>query len=473
MTGWLRLLPEIVLALTIGVVLGGDLFFNTVRRKWLSPLALGGAAAALILIWVAPGGEFGRAWTGDMLGRYLKTIIMLALGLTILSAWDFEEMWRRPRGEFLILLLASALGMLFLASGSELVLLYVGLELTTFPLVLLTAFRPADIKSAEGGLKYLVMAAMGSAILLFGLSLIYAATGVTRIPELAGAVAQADSELVILLGVVCVLAGIGFKLALVPFHMWAPDAYEGAPTPVTAFLSVAGKTAGFALALRLLVNGLSAGQAEWGQILAVLAVASMFLGNLAAIPQTNLKRLLAYSAIAQAGYMVMGLVAFEIIGISSLLFYLGTYLFTNLGVFAVVIAVERVTGSTDMPAYTGLAQRSPRLGLAMLLALLSLAGIPPLAGFAAKFYLFTAVFSQGYVWLVVIAVINTAISLYYYLRVIRVIYILPPDKNAPACMPISIPLAIVLLITVLGILVLGIYPGPFVELARAAIVPWF
>jgi len=473
MTGWLKLLPEIVLALTIGAVLGGDLFFNAVRRKWLSPLALGGAAAALILIWVAPGGEFGRAWTGDMLGRYLKTIIMLALGITILSAWDFEEMWRRPRGEFLILLLASALGMLFLASGSELVLLYVGLELTTFPLVLLTAFRPADIKSAEGGLKYLVMAAMGSAILLFGLSLIYAATGVTRIPELAGAVAQADSELVILLGVVCVLAGIGFKLALVPFHMWAPDAYEGAPTPVTAFLSVAGKTAGFALALRLLVNGLSAGQAEWGQILAALAVASMFLGNLAAIPQTNLKRLLAYSAIAQAGYMVMGLVAFKIIGISSLLFYLGTYLFTNLGAFAVVIAVERVTGSTDMPAYAGLAQRSPRLGLAMLLALLSLAGIPPLAGFAAKFYLFTAVFSQGYVWLVVIAVINTAISLYYYLRVIRVIYILPPDKNAPACMPISIPLAMVLLITVLGILVLGIYPGPFIEIARAAVAPWF
>ncbi len=472
MTGWLRLLPEIVLALTIGGVLVGDLFFNAARRKWLSLLALGGATAALILIWVVPDGEFGRAWTGDALGRYLKTIIILALGLTILSAWDFDEIWKRPRGEFLVLLLASALGMLFLASGNELVLLYVGLELTTFPLVLLTAYRPADAKSAEGGLKYLVMAVMGSATLLFGLSLIYAATGVTRIPELA-AVAQADSGLIILLGVICVLAGIGFKLALVPFHMWAPDAYEGAPTPVTAFLSVAGKTAGFALALRLLVSGLSAGQAEWGQVLAVLAVASMFLGNLAAIPQTNLKRLLAYSAIAQAGYMVMGLVAFKIIGISALLFYLGTYLFTNLGAFAVVIAVERVTGSTDMPAYAGLAQRSPRLGLVMLLALLSLAGVPPLAGFAAKFYLFTAVFSQGYVWLVVIALINTAISLYYYLRVIRVIYILPPDKNAPAGMPLSLPLAIVLLITVLGILVLGIYPGPFVEIARTAIAPWF
>ena len=472
MTGWLRLLPEIVLALTIGGVLVGDLFFNAARRKWLSLLALGGATAALILIWVVPDGEFGRAWTGDALGRYLKTIIILALGLTILSAWDFDEIWKRPRGEFLVLLLASALGMLFLASGNELVLLYVGLELTTFPLVLLTAYRPADAKSAEGGLKYLVMAVMGSATLLFGLSLIYAATGVTRIPELA-AVAQADSGLIILLGVICVLAGIGFKLALVPFHMWAPDAYEGAPTPVTAFLSVAGKTAGFALALRLLVGGLSAGQAEWGQVLAVLAVASMFLGNLAAIPQTNLKRLLAYSAIAQAGYMVMGLVAFKIIGISALLFYLGTYLFTNLGAFAVVIAVERVTGSTDMPAYAGLAQRSPRLGLVMLLALLSLAGVPPLAGFAAKFYLFTAVFSQGYVWLVVIALINTAISLYYYLRVIRVIYILPPDKNAPAGMPLSLPLAIVLLITVLGILVLGIYPGPFVEIARTAIASWF
>jgi len=473
MSDWLKLLPEILLSLTLGLVIAWDLAIPPRGRKsalcWTSLLGL---VAAGILVWTVPGGAFGGAFIQDLLARFLKTLVLGSAALVLLSSWDFDQVWGRPLGEYLALLLSSTLGMLFIASGNELVLLYVGLELATFPLVLLTAYRPSDVKSAEGGLKYLIIAGLGSAIFLFGLSLVFATTGVTRISLLANAVATGFGPLLIL-GVLCMLAGIGFKLGLVPFHMWAPDTYEGAPTPVTAFLSVASKTAGFALALRVLASALPGVRAEWGMVLAVLSAASMFLGNLAAIPQTNLKRLMAYSSIAQAGYIVMGLVAFETIGLSSLLFYLAAYLFTNLAAFGVVIAIERSTGSTDLPAYMGLAQRSPRLALILMLALLSLAGIPPLAGFTAKFYLFAAVYGQGYVWLVFLGVINSAISLYYYLRVVRALYIAPPEAEAPSLKPLPGALTTVLTLTMVGILLLGVYPGPVVAVARAAVSAWF
>jgi NADH-quinone oxidoreductase subunit N len=471
MSGWLALLPEFIMTAGLCAVLVADLFLPSERKSWLSPLALLFTALTLVALWsLKPGLAFGQAFMADGMGIYLKTIILLSLGIVIFSAWDFEKVWARPQGEYLFLMMSAALGMMFISSGTELVLLYVGLELATFPLVLLTAYRPADAKSAEGGLKYLMIAALGSAILLFGFSLIYAVTGVTQAVQLAAQVAKGGSPLV-MAGMVCVVAGIGFKVALTPFHMWAPDAYEGAPTPVTAFLSVASKTAGFALALRLLAGAMPGLRPQWAQAMAILSALAMCLGNFAAIPQTNLKRLMAYSSIAQAGYIVMGLVAFDTIGLSSLLYYLAAYLFTNLGAFAVIMAVERFTGSSELSAYTGLAQRSPRLALGLLLALLSLAGIPPLAGFAAKFYLFAAAYGQGYGWLVIIGVLNSALSLYYYLRVIRVMYILPPEPNAPAIPKMPWALAVAMLICMAGILVLGAYPGPFVDMARAALVP--
>jgi NADH-quinone oxidoreductase subunit N len=472
MSGWGVLLPEAVLTAGLGAVLVADLFLPKARKSWLSLLALLATAATLAALWAqAPGQTFGQVFTGDGLGVYLKVIVLLALGLVIFCSWDFEAVWARPQGEYLFLLMSATLGMMFLASGTELVLLYVGLELATFPLVLLTAYRPADAKSAEGGLKYLMLAALGSAILLFGFSLIYAVTGVTQAGQLAALLAQQGSSPLLMLGMLLAIAGVGFKIALVPFHLWAPDAYEGAPTPVTAFLSVASKTAGFALALRLLAGALPALRPQWAQTLAILSAVTMSLGNFAAFPQTNLKRLLAYSSVAQAGYMVMGLAAYETLGLSSLLYYLAAYLFTNLGAFVVVIAVERATSSSDIAACTGLAQRSPRLALALLLALLSLAGIPPLAGFAAKFYLFAAAYGQGYGWLVVLGVLNSALSLYYYLRVVRVMYILPPEAGAPAIPRLPWALTVALLLCMAGILLLGVYPGPFVGLARAALVP--
>lgn len=470
MTGWWRLLPEGLIALSAGVVLVADLVLPRTQRRWLVPLALAGTAATLTAVWgLAPAGTFGGAFSHDPLAVFLKTLVLAALGAVVLMSWEPARDQDPAQGETLVLLLAASLGMMVLASGTELVLLYIGLELATFPLVLLTASRPHEARSAEGGLKYLVLATLGSAILLFGFSLLYAATGETRAPELAAALAAAPGQPLALLGLLCVLAGIGFKTALVPFHLWAPDAYEAAPTPVTAFLSVAGKTAGFALALRLLIGALPALRADWGQVLAALSAVTMLLGNLAAFPQTNLKRLLAYSSIAQAGYLVMGLVAYHAQGLSALLYYLSAYLVTNLAAFGTVIALERAAGTAEIAAYAGLAQRSPRLALTLLLALLSLAGIPPLAGFTAKFTLFAAAYGQGYGWLVLLAVLNSALSLYYYLRVVRVMYILPPEEGAPARLPVSWPLAAVLLVCLAGVLLLGIYPGPFVDLARAAL----
>lgn len=470
---WLLLLPELILAATLGAVLLADLILPPARRSWLAGLTLAGTAAALVALIASAPGTFGGVFTNDGLARFIKVIVLAALGLVVLSAWSFDLVWRRPWGEFLVLLLAGALGMLFLASGQELVLLYVALELATFPLVLLTAYRPADVKSAEGGLKFLILATLGSAVFLFGVSLVYAATGATRLVDISAALAAGQTGPVLLMGLLSILAGMGFKLALVPFHMWVPDAYEGAPTPVTAFLSVASKSAGLVLAIRLLAQAFPELRVEWSGVLAALAALTMCLGNFAAIPQTNIKRLLAYSSIAQAGYLIMGLVAFQVLGLSALLFYLAAYLVTNLAAFGVVIAVERVTGSTDIEAYRGLAQRAPRLGLVLMLALLSLAGIPPLAGFTAKFYLFAAVYGQGYLWLVIVAVLNSVLSLYYYLRVIRVAYIEPPATASAPALPVAFPLALVLTLCLIGILALGVYPGPWVDLARAAVVSLF
>ncbi|MBN1596416.1 NADH-quinone oxidoreductase subunit N [candidate division FCPU426 bacterium] len=475
MSQWMLLLPECVLTIFLGVALTADLVLPALPRRVLALLVLLGLAVTAACVWWTPAGEFGGVFLNDGFGRFAKTIVLAAAALVVLCAWDFDLVWLRPWNEFLFLLLASVLGMFFIASGRELVLLYVGLELATFPIVLLTAYQPADPKSAEGGLKFLILAALASAVLLFGLSLIYAATGTTQLTVLSERLHQgAASSPLLLMGLLFLLAGLGFKIVLAPFHTWAPDAYEGAPTPVTVFMSVASKTAGFVLAVRILSVGLPAVRGTWGAVLAVLAAVTMTLGNLAAIPQQNIKRLLAYSSIAQAGYMVMGLVAFKPLGLSALLYYLAAYLFTNVAAFAVVIALERATGSVEIEAYYGLAERSPRLALLMLLALLSLAGIPPLAGFTAKFYLFAAVYGQGYIWLVVLAVLNSALSLYYYLRVIRAIYIHQPEENTPPLPSTPWPLSLVMAVTLLGILLLGVYPGPIVEAARVVVGPlWF
>ena len=470
MTGWLHLLPEFTLAGTAGAVLLADLVFGAGVRRGLVPLALVGTAGTLaVLLAATPAGSFDGAFAADATAAYFKVLLLAALAAVLGLSRDIERLTGRPPAEYLFLLLCATLGMLFLASATELVLLYVGLELATFPLVLLTAYQPRRARSAEGGIKYLLLAALGSAVLLFGLSWLYALTGATRLDMLTAVLAAGRVPFPPLaVGLACVMGGVGFKLALVPFHTWAPDAYEGAPTPVTAFLSVAGKTAGFALAVRLLAGFLPAAAPWWTVLLGGLAAVTMVLGNLAAMPQRNLKRLLAYSSIAQAGYLVMGLVAFGEQALAAMLYYLAAYLVTNLAAFAVVTAVERATGSADVSAFQGLARRAPRLALVLMLALLSLAGIPPLAGFTAKFVLFTAAYGQGLVGLVFLAVLNSALSLYYYLRIIKAAYITPPPEPA-AGVPVPAVLAVVLVLCLAGILVLGVVPAPFMAWAQSAV----
>jgi len=298
-------------------------------------------------------------------------------------------------------------------------------------------------------------------------------TGVTTYAGLGDVIRQQVQHPLLAAGLVFVVAGIGFKIAMVPFHMWAPDAYEGAPTPVTAFLSIAGKTAGFALAIRLFAQAFPALQHHWVMALAILSAITMSLGNFAALVQTNIKRLLAYSSIAQAGYMLMGLVAFSRDGLAALLYYLIAYLVTTIAAFSVVIALERGSGRTDLEAYRGLAARSPRLALLMLLALLSLAGIPPLVGFTAKFYLFTAAFSQGFGWLVLIAVLNSSLSVYYYLKIVRLMYIEPSEDQPAVLLAPHWALSLTMIVALIGVLLIGVIPHPFIATAKQAVLTLF
>ncbi len=472
-SSWLVLSPElIILVLAMTLIITGLLVKKS--HSWgITLLVLIGLGLALAALWLGPQASFGQAFIVDGMAKILKTVVLAALGLLVLMVKDFEAVWKRPQVEFQTLLLFSGLGMMSLISSQELILMVVSLELTTFPLVLLTAFQPQNRRSAEGGIKYLLMAALGSAVLLFGLSLIMVVTGVTTYLGLAEIINAQVQHPLLVTGLVFVVAGVGFKIAMVPFHMWAPDAYEGAPTPVTAFLSIAGKTAGFALAIRLFAQAFPALQHHWVMALAILSALTMSLGNFAALVQTNIKRLLAYSSIAQAGYMLMGLVAFSQDGLAALLYYLMAYLVTTIAAFSVVIAMERGSGRTDLEAYRGLAERSPRLALLMLLALLSLAGIPPLVGFTAKFYLFTAAFSQGFGWLVLIAVLNSSLSVYYYLKIVRLMYIEPSEDQPAVLLTPHWALSLTMVVAVIGVLLVGIIPNPFIATAKAAVLTLF
>ena len=347
-------------------------------------------------------------------------------------------------------------------------MIYLAIELLSITSYILTGYLREDPKSNEAAIKYFLYGATASAAMLYGMSLLYGATGSTNLSQIAMALRDAEASLrgIIFPAVIFLLVGFGFKIGAVPFHQWAPDAYEGAPTPVTAFLSVGPKAAGFAVLARVFLTALPSFQPDRIALLASISAVTMTLGNLVAIWQKNIKRMLAYSSIAQAGYILLGVVAASALGMTSLVFYLIIYLFANLGAFIVIITFSNGGGGDAIEDYAGLSQRSPGLALAMLLFLLSLAGIPPLAGFIGKFYLFAAAMKEGFLWLVLVAVLNSIVSLYYYLQVVRQMYIIPPRTEEPV--PASPALSGALLITMAGVLLLGIYPAPLVELIRVA-----
>ncbi|MBM3926620.1 MAG: NADH-quinone oxidoreductase subunit N [SAR202 cluster bacterium] len=433
------LLPEFLLAALAVAVLMVDAFLSE-RWKgllpWLSVAGLGGLLAlALWLLWGEDQSLYGGLVEADAYSLFFKVMFM-ALGVVVcLGSADYVKKHFRGQGEFYSIVIIAVLGMMVMASAAELLTAYIALELMTFCFYILVAFARHDRKSNEAGVKYILIGAFSSAILLYGVSLLYGAVGTTRYGEIetaiAGAMRDAGSVTPTLwVGLALILVGLGFKVAAAPFHMWAPDTYEGAPLPVTAFLSVGSKVAAFALILRLFAEAFAPSIDQWRPIVAGLAAATMTIGNLVAIAQTNYKRLLAYSSIGHVGFMLTGIAALSLIGTQGLILYMVGYAVTSMAVFVALIAFFNMTGREDIYDLGGLADSHPFIAASIAIGLFSLAGLPFFAGFTMKFYLFTAVGDEGLLWLAGLAIFNSLISLYYYLMVVRQMYIEPPPAWA-------------------------------------------
>lgn len=483
--------PELSMAGLATVLLLLDL---VVARKGLL-LALGVVGlliplAFAISLWITIGEGFAADNTGVLAGTLLvdkfalffKFLFIAAAAVIGLVSADYAQRFKRFRTEFFALVLYSTTGMMLMATTVELITLYISLELSSLPLVALAAFL-RDGRSSEGGMKFLVLGGISSALLLYGMVFVFGFTGTThldevavRIGELGSNVEQPFGSYALMMGIALMIAGFGFKITAVPFQMWAPDVYEGAPTPVTAFLSVASKAAGFAIVLRVFYVAFPLEQLsiEWSAIFAVLAALSMSVGNLVAIAQSNIKRMLAYSTIAHGGYIMVGLAAVAAretgenvdFGPSGVLFYLAGYGVMNLAAFSVVIAVSSRIGSDMIADFAGMAKRAPRLAASLAFALVSLTGIPPTVGFIGKVYVFAAAVNAGLEWLVVLGVINSVVSAYYYFRVVKVMYLSPPRSNEPVASEFPVGLAVG--VTTAGVLVLGVYPTGLLNLAKTA-----
>ncbi len=448
-------------ALIVWEAVGGN------ERPWVSPILtlFGFVTTLMIMVGLSEpeGSTFFGTYTHDGLAHFMNIIFILSGILTVIAAWHFVSKWSKSQSAFYVTVVFAVFGMMLMVSATELITLFVAVETTTIALYILTAYFKQDHYSAEGGMKFIILGTVFATILLFGMVLVYGATGSTVLTEIVKRSLNpefAGSSVVLLAGVVMILVGLSFKITAVPFHMWAPDTYTGAPTPVTAFLSVASKASGFAVIIRLyygVFNKIAGLEPFLANLFFVLAALTMLLGNFLAVPQKNIKRLLAYSSIAQAGYMIIGLAAYSDIGVSSILFYLTQYLFANFGIFIVVTLVYNKMQSDDITAYIGLSKRAPFLALVLLICLLSLAGIPPLAGFIGKVYLFAAGLDKGFYGLVTIGILTSVISVYYYLIVLKRAYIEKSTDVSPIEVPFGAKMA--LWGTMLGVILLGLFPS--------------
>ncbi len=467
------LIPETIVVVTALIVLGVDLITlhdaSNQTRGRVGALLLGlGCAGAIAALAQTPS---LRLLDGmlvlDRTALYLKQIVLV---LTIITAViSLGSNFTKHIGEYLALLLLATVGMMLLVSSDNLLLIFVALELTSLPLYALTAFNKSNVKSSEAALKYFLFGSMAAAFMLFGLSLIY---GISGEITLGGVAAKLGGRLEPVFYVALVMTAIGFafKIAAAPFHLWAPDVYQGAPTPVAAFIASGSKVASFFVLARIMMIGLAGAEGSaawregapgWVSLLAMLAIISMVLGNIAAIAQSSVKRLLAYSAIAHAGYALLAVVSNSAQGFNALLYYVVTYAVTALGAFAVVSVVENSTGE-NLHDFAGLSRRSPVLSLCMLVFVLSLAGIPPLAGFFGKFYVFTAATRSGglpgLLWLVIIAIATSAVSLYYYLQILKQIYVMNGTEGTTATLKVSLPVQVSILLLAAAVIFLGCAP---------------
>ena len=473
--------PELSLLCFALLIIMLDLFIS--NKKALPIIAVAGALLSAFFVLMLWGGQsteaFYRTIAIDQFGLFFKLLILAAMVLVILASNRYVAKFERFQGEFYVLLMLSAIGLMLLVSAINLITIYVALELSSISLYILVSFLK-DKKSSEAGLKYLILGSVASAILLYGMALVFGMTGNTCLTCIAdytkgmGAVSLVSVP-ALLVGLVLLITGFGFKIASVPFQMWVPDVYEGAPTPITAYLSVASKAAGFAVITRILMTafGMPAWlHNEWAIIIAVLAAVTMTVGNVTALLQTNIKRMLGYSSIAQAGYLMVGLAAIgmgsQVDGTarSGLLFFLLSYTLTNLGAFIAIIAISNKINSDQIDDYTGMGKRAPMLAVALTLCMVSLTGLPPTAGLIAKIYIFSGAVDQGLLWLVIIAVINSCISAFYYFKVVKVMWMGEPAS--PDKVTSSWPEWLALALCCIPVVVIGVLPGAFIALVQNA-----
>ena len=482
-TAFASILPEILILIVGILLLVVEPFWKEEQRRNVGWLTAGGLFLSMIisLLFGQPGEPtttLGGMVRFDWLGFFFKQLFMFAGAATALLLMDNEKVG--SRGEAYLLLLASLIGMNLMAASADLVMLYLAIETTSIPLYVLSGFMLADEKSTEAGFKYLLFGALTSTIMLYGFSLLFGFAGTTNLYELAEMFGSGGlSPLVAFSVLALIVVGLGFKVSVVPFHFWAPDVYEGAPTPVAGFLSTASKAAGFAVLVRLFFVIFPDPQLDlargWAMTLAVIAAITMTVGNLLALPQTNIKRLIAFSSVAHAGYALIGVVALSQLGAASVVFYLAAYIATNLLAFGIVMAFSRVTGLEDLKDYSGMSRRSPWLALMMLSAFLSLAGMPPFAGFVAKIFVFAAGIQAGYVWLVIIGILNSIIGVYYYLNAMKYVYLyrMPGEDEENHPLPITRPYAIALAVLAIGVILIGTVFAPWFGWSDAAALNLF
>ncbi len=465
-------LPELVIAgaamalLMLGVFRGDQ---STRALSWMAVIALVVAGSVLSSLDGGRGTTFGGQFVVDAFARFMKWLVLIGSALAIAMSLAFNEREKIARFEFPVLILFATLGMFMMISANDLISLYVGLELQSLSLYVIAAFRRDSLRSSEAGLKYFVLGALSSGMLLYGCSLIYGFTGSTGFDTLAAMFdgAHGTPGIGLVVGLVFLIAGLAFKVSAVPFHMWTPDVYEGAPTPVTAFFSVAPKIAAVALLLRVLAGPFGELVAQWQQVIILISIASMVLGALAAIWQTNIKRLLAYSSIGHIGYALVGLAAGTEVGLRGVLIYVAIYLAMNVGAFCCVLGMRRhgrmVEGIQDL---AGLAQTQPLMALAMALLMFSMAGIPPLAGFFGKLYMFLAAVDAGLYALAIIGVLASVVGAYYYMRIVKLMYFDEPAETFDR--PIGRELGVILFGTTLFVTFFFAYPAPVLDGASAA-----
>jgi NADH-quinone oxidoreductase subunit N len=463
------ILPELVLTVGALVVLISDVLLPRGSKTlvWITMAAIVATMVSL-LPFSSTHVEVAKGLIAvDQFAFFFKFVFLVAAALTVLMSVRYLEVEGASPGEYYFLILCATLGMMIMAGGIDLITIFIGLETMAISFYILAGFIKPNQRSNEAAVKYFLLGAFSLGILLYGMSLMYGLSGTTNLRAMATIFAGQERDPRLALAVILVVAGVGFKIAAVPFHMWAPDVYEGAPTPITAFLSVGSKAASFAMLLRIFIEGLPSMSADWRMLFEALAIITMTIGNLAALTQTNLKRMLAYSSIAHAGYVLIGIVAGTPRGVSATLIYLLIYSFMQLGAFAVIVMMRRqdVVGD-ELKDFAGLHVRHPLAAFAMLLFMLSLGGIPPTAGFMGKFWLFGAAIEAGYVWLAVIGVLNSAVSLYYYIRIVVFMYLKPPTAGSQPVMNPSLSLA--LAVAVVATLVLGIYPRALFDFAESS-----